>query len=313
MSYTNQRTAYGSTLVELGKENKNIVALEADLGKSTMSHMFQQMFPDRYFEMGIAEADMTSVAAGLAQTGKIPFTHSFAVFSAGRAYDQLRQTIGIGKLNVKVCGSSAGVSDFGDGATHQSVEDMAIMRAIPTMMVLCPADANETVHMVRAMADINGPCYIRLNRNDYANVTEENVPHEFGKPCVLREGNDVTVFACGVMVGKALKAAEQLEGKVSVRVVNVSCIKPLDEKTVVALSRDVKGVVTAEEHSVVGGLGSAVLQALAGEKIRVRQVGILDEYGISGHNYAEVLEALGLTSAHIAQAAQDLYDLEVAK
>lgn len=180
MSYVNQRIAYGKTLVELGHKNPNIVVLDADLGGSTMGKMFEQEFPDRHYEMGIAEANMTSVAAGLAQAGKIPFTNSFAVFAAGRAYDQIRQTICIGKLNVKICGSSAGMSDFGDGATHQSVEDVAIMRAIPNMTVLCPADANETVEATKAMAAMQGPCYMRLNRNDLPNVTEEGKPFVIG-------------------------------------------------------------------------------------------------------------------------------------
>ena len=172
MSDTNQRMVYGNTLVELGRQDQRIVVLDADLGGSTMGKLFEAEFPERHFEMGIAEANMTSVAAGLAQTGKIPFTNSFAVFAGGRAYDQIRQTIAIGKLNVKICGSSSGLSDFGDGATHQCVEDMAIFRAVPNMTVICPADANETREAVKAIAQMKGPCYLRLNRNDYPNVTK---------------------------------------------------------------------------------------------------------------------------------------------
>ena len=229
MSYNNQRIAYGNTLVELGGENKDIVVLDADLGGSTMGKLFEEAYPDRHFEMGIAEANMTSVAAGLAQTGKIPFTNSFAVFAGGRAYDQIRQTIAIGKLNVKICGSSSGMSDFGDGATHQAVEDIAIMRAIPNMTVICPADANETAEAVKAMVEYQGPCYLRLNRNDYDNVTEEGKKFEIGMPSILKEGKDVVIFATGYMAGLALKAAEELENKVSVKVVNVSTIKPLNK------------------------------------------------------------------------------------
>ena len=245
--YTNQRVAYGSTLVELGKENPNIVVLDADLCGSTMGKLFEQAFPERHFEVGIAEANMTSMAAGLALTGKIPFTNSFAVFSGGRAFDQIRQTVSMGRLNVKICGSSSGLSDFGDGGSHQCVEDLAIFRAVPNMTVLCPADANETVECVKAMAAWDGPCYLRLNRNDYENVTPEGKPFEIGKPYVLRPGTDVTVFATGYMVGLALQAAQALEGRVSVRVVNVPTIKPLDEALVNELAADVKGVVTAEE------------------------------------------------------------------
>ncbi len=227
MSYTNQRTAYGNTLVELGRENNKIVVLDADLGGSTMGKMFEEAYPERHFEMGIAEANMTSVAAGLAQMGKIPFTNSFAVFSGGRAYDQIRQTIAIGRLNVKICGSSSGLSDYGDGATHQSVEDMAIMRAVPNMTVLCPADANETVGAVRAMAEMEGPCYIRLNRNNYPNVTEEGKKFEIGTPSVLLQGDEIAVCATGYMAGLAMEAAEELENEISVRVINVSTIKPM--------------------------------------------------------------------------------------
>jgi len=306
MRYLNQRRAYGETLVWLGKKNERIVALEADLGKSTMSCLFQEEFPERYFEMGIAEANMTSVAAGLAQTGKIPFTHSFAVFSAGRAYDQIRQTISIGRLNVKICGSSSGLSDFGDGSTHQCVEDIAIMRAIPNMTVLCPADANETVKAVKAMAEMKGPCYIRLNRNDYENVTLPEDLFEIGMPSVIREGFEIVIFATGIMVLKALEAAKELEGKISVKVVNVSTIKPLNAKIIRELAKGCKGIVTAEEHSIIGGLGSAIAQALAKACKPIEFVGIEDDFGCSAHNYNELLEHYGLTKKHIINAINNI-------
>lgn len=302
MAYTNQRTAYGNTLVELGKDNKRIVVLDADLGGSTMGKLFEAAYPERHFEMGIAEANMTSVAAGLAQTGKIPFTNSFAVFAGGRAYDQIRQTIAIGKLNVKICGSSSGMSDFGDGATHQAVEDMAIMRAIPNMTVICPADANETVQAVAAITDMVGPCYIRLNRNDYENVTPEGKKFEIGMPSVLREGNEVVVFATGIMVGKTLEAADELKDKVSVKVVNVSTIKPMNKEVIINLVKGCKAVVTAEEHSIIGGLGSAISEALCKECKPIEYVGVEDTFGISGHNYKDVLDYHGLTKEHIVNA-----------
>ncbi len=306
MEYKNQRIAYGNTLVELGKENPNIVVLDADLGGSTMGKMFEAEYPDRHFEMGIAEANMTSVAAGLAQTGKIPFTNSFAVFAAGRAYDQIRQTIAIGKLNVKICGSSSGMSDFGDGATHQAVEDMAIMRAIPNMTVLSPADANETVEAVKAMVNMQGPCYIRLNRNDYENVTEAGKPFEIGKPTVLREGTQVAVLATGYMTGLALEAAKQLEGDISVKVINVSTIKPMNEEMIRPLVEGCRGIVTAEEHNIVGGLGSAVAEALRNQPMRMECVGIKDTFGCSAHNYKDVLNYHGLTTEHIVEAIQKM-------
>lgn len=302
MSYSNQRIAYGNTLVELGKEDQRIVVLDADLGGSTMGKLFETEYPDRHFEMGIAEANMTSVAAGLAQTGKIPFTNSFAVFAGGRAYDQIRQTIAIGKLNVKICGSSSGMSDFGDGATHQAVEDLAIMRAIPNMTVICPADANETVQAVKAVVDFNGPCYIRLNRNDYENVTAEDQPFKIGTPTVLKEGSEVVVFATGIMVGKALEAAQELKDKVSVKVVNVSTIKPMNKEAIINMVKGCKAVVTAEEHSIVGGLGSAISEVLCKECKPIEYVGVNDTFGSSAHNYQDVLNYYGLTKEHIAEA-----------
>jgi transketolase len=302
MSYTNQRLAYGNTLVEIGKENEKIVVLDADLCGSTMGKIFEQQFPDRHIELGIAEADMVSVSAGLAQTGKIPFANSFAVFISGRAFDQIRQTIAIGKLNVKLVGSSAGLSDFGDGATHQSVEDIAIMRAIPNMVVLCPADANETVEATKAIAKYHGPVYMRLNRNDYDNVTKEGTPFKIGEPTVLKEGKDIVVFATGYMVGLALKAAESLKDSVSVKVVNVSTIKPLNNERIIELAKDCKAVVTAEEHSVVGGLGSAVAEALCKSYKPIEFVGIKDEFGCSAHNYLELLDHYGLTQEVIEEA-----------
>ncbi|MDF2942313.1 MAG: transketolase subunit [Herbinix sp.] len=306
MAYTNQRMAYGNTLVELGKEDKRIVVLDADLGGSTMGKLFEVAYPERHFEMGIAEANMTSVAAGLAQTGKIPFTNSFAVFAGGRAYDQIRQTIATGKLNVKICGSSSGMSDFGDGATHQAVEDIAIMRAIPNMTVICPADANETVQAVKAVIDMSGPCYIRLNRNDYENVTTEDKPFEIGVPSVLKEGSDIVVFATGIMVGKALEAAAKLNDKVSVKVVNVSTIKPLNKEVVISLVKGCKAIVTVEEHSIVGGLGSAISEVLCKECKPIEFVGVNDTFGSSAHNYDDVLNYYGLTKDNIVKAIEKM-------
>ena len=209
-----QRLAYGEEIVALGGENPNVVALEADLGKSTMSTLFQQAYPDRYFEMGIAEQDMLSTAAGLAASGKIPFCSTFAVFIAGRAFDQIRQTISIGKLNVKICGSSSGLSDFGDGATHQEIEDLALMSAIPNMTVLTPCDATETRQAVRAAAEIEGPVYIRVVRNDLPDFIQESDHFELGKLRTLKDGSDVAILAHGSMVAPAMKAADLLAAKI---------------------------------------------------------------------------------------------------
>jgi len=303
MATNSLRTAYGEALVALGKDNKNIVVLEADLGKSTMSNLFQVAYPERYFEMSIAEANMASTAAGLSLTGKIPFINSFAVFSTGRCYDQLRQTISIPGLNVKICGSSAGLSDYGDGSTHQSVEDMGLMRGIPGMTVLVPVDAVETTKMVAAMVNQPGPVYIRINRNDLPILTPTDTPFEIGKLYTMREGKDVVVFANGVMVSRALTAAEELAAEgVSVKVVNVSSVKPLDRKAVIECAKGMKAVVTAEEHSVIGGLGSAIAEALRLEKVAPLDfVGIEDVFGTSALNYEELLVHYGLT----AQANKD--------
>ena len=304
MKMSNQRTVYGQTLVELGKENQRIVVLEADLGKSTQSYAFSQEFPERYFEMGIAEADMTSFAAGLSLTGKIPFTNSFAVFAAGRAYDQIRQGIAIPKLNVKIVGSSAGMSDFGDGATHQSVEDVAIMRAIPNMTVLVPADAPQLKAMVKWMVDYDGPVYLRVSRNDLPEVTGEH-PDPI-TPAVLREGTDAAVVACGIMVAPALEAAEKLAAEgISVRVINVPCLKPFADEKVKELLAGVEKIVAAEEHSYIGGLSQALAWALRGDGRPLETVSIPDVFGQSASNPPELLVHYGLTVDHIAEKVKE--------
>lgn len=299
MKYSNQRTAYGEELMALGRVNRDIVVCEADLGKSTMTNAFQQAFPQRYFEMGIAEANMTSFAAGLSLTGKIAFTNSFAVFAAGRAYDQIRQGIAIGRLNVKVVGSSAGLSDFGDGATHQAVEDIAIMRAIPNMVVLVPADAPQLRAMVRWMVDYEGPVYLRVSRNDLPQVTGET-PDPI-RPAVLREGTDAAVAACGVMAGQAMAAAELLQKEdISLRVVNVPCLKPFPEDAVYEALRGVKAIVTAEEHSLIGGLSAALAWAFRGDGRPMEAVAVMDAFGQSAQNVDDLMAHYGLTAKNIA-------------
>ena len=300
------RLAYGQALVELGREDERIVVLEADLGKSTMSILFQEEYPDRYFEMGIAEANMAGTAAGLSLVGKIPFIHSFAVFASGRAYDQIRQSIALVGLNVKICGSSAGLSDFGDGSTHQSIEDMALMRAIPNMTVLVPVDAVETRKMVKAMVDWDGPVYIRINRNDLPVITDPDSDFEIGKLQVVRDGSDVAVFANGVMVSMALEAAEELaKDGISVKVINASTVKPLTDEEVLAHVEGCRGVVTAEEHSIIGGLGSAVASALRRERdLPIEFVGVRDSFGTSALSYEELLNHYGLTADAIKDAVK---------
>jgi transketolase len=307
MATQNPREVYGRTLVEIGREDPRIVVLEADLGKSTMSCYFEQEFPERFFEMGIAEANMTSFAAGLSLAGKIPFTNSFAVFAAGRAFDQIRQGICIAGLNVRIVGSSCGLSDFGDGSTHQSIEDIAIMRALPNMTVLVPSDGNETRTMTRALADYQGPVYLRITRSDLPDVMSAEEPFVAGKPHLIRPGNDIVVFANGQMVCVALSAAELLAGEgISLRVVNVSSMKPVDKAAIMALVSGMKGVITAEEHSVIGGLASLISEILQGQSIPLKAIGIEDRFGQSALSHEDLLEVYGLTPKRIAAAARQL-------
>jgi len=308
MTPPNLRSAYGASLVRLGKKDGRVVALEADLGKSTQSVMFQAEFPDRYFQMGIAEQNMTSTAAGFALAGMIPFIHSFAVFASGRAYDQLRNSICIPNLPVRICGSSAGLSDFGDGKTHQAVEDAALMRALPNMTVLSPADSIEVEKMMDCLLDWKGPVYLRINRNDLPFVNPPEEPYSIGKVTMLRDGSHAAIFASGIMVSRALEAAAGLASEgISVRVLNVSTLKPLDRDAVIRHAAGVDAIVTAEEHSVIGGLGSAVVEALRGvSHAPVEFVGIPDSFGISAEGYDELLAFFGLTSVAVANAVRTL-------
>ena len=308
MTSPNLRSAYGESLVRLGKKDARVVALEADLGKSTQSVMFQAEFPDRYFQMGIAEQNLASTAAGFALAGMIPFIHSFAVFAAGRTYDQLRNSICIPNLPVRICGSSAGLSDFGDGKTHQGVEDVALMRALPNMTVLCPADSIEVEKMMDCLLNWKGPVYIRINRNDLPFVSPPDEPYAIGKLTKLREGSDAAIFASGIMVSKALEAAGtlQVEG-ISVRVLDVGTLKPLDREAVIRHAAGMDAIVTAEEHSVIGGLGSAVVEALRGVgHAPVEFVGIPDSFGISAESYDSLLAHFGLTSEAVAKTVRTL-------
>lgn len=302
----NPRQAYGEELVALGAENKKVVVLEADLSKSTMSTLFEQAYPDRFFEMGIAEQNMLSTAAGLAASGKIPFCSTFSVFASGRAYDQIRQTIAIGRLNVKICGSSAGLSDFGDGSTHQSVEDIALMSAIPGMTVLAPCDAEETRQAVRAAVEIDGPVFIRVVRNDLPALVPEGGAFT-GRPLTLREGRDVLLLAHGCMTARAVDAAALLEAKgISSKVVNVPMLKPFPYKAIAGMASEVRAVVTAEDHSFIGGLASAAALALRKSATPMAYVAIEDRFGQSARALEELMEHYGLTAGHIAECALEL-------
>ena len=306
-TYNNQRNAYGETLVELGKTDNRIVVLDADLCKSTMSVLFQDTFPERFFEMGIAEANMMSMAAGLAVSGKIAFASSFAVFASGRAYDQIRQTISIGKLNVKVCGSSSGLSDYGDGSTHQAIDDVAIMSAIPNMTILTPCDATETRLAVRAAAAHQGPVYLRVNRNPVLDVLPKDATLKIGQVRVLKEGRNVLLLAHGVMVEKSIQAADLLEKEgISAKVASITTMKPFDYDGVAKLAQGMKGVVTAEEHSYIGGLAAATALALRESAVPMDYLAINDVFGESAHRPEDLQVAFGLTPDNIVQKAKRL-------
>ncbi len=310
MSTMSLREAYGKSLVEAGTVNKNVVVLEADLRNSTRTVLFRNKFPDRFFEMGIAEQNMASTAAGFALAGKIPFMNSFAVFASGRAYDQIRNSICIPRLSVRICGSSSGLSDFGDGKTHQAVEDVALMRAIPNMTVLVPVDAIEMEKMVEASINYNGPVYFRVNRNDLPVYTDPSIPYRIGEMNVIRQGSDVVIFSNGVMISKSMEASEKLAGEgISVKIVNVSTVKPLDKKAVLSHIEGAKGVVAAEEHSVIGGLGSAIAEVLRmNRKMPLDFVGIEDSFGLSALNYEELLLRYGLSSQAVIRAVRTVLD-----
>ena len=301
------RKAYGESLVELGKINPDIVVLEADLGKSTMSYMFKEAYRERYFEMGIAEQNMASVSAGLALTGKIPFYSTFAVFASGRAYDQIRCSIAIPGLNVRICGSSCGLSDFGDGKTHQSVEDANILRAMPNMTVLNPVDAVETGKMMKAVVSHKGPVYIRINRDELPVYTQADGEYQIGKLYPVTEGSDAVIFATGIMVSKSVEAASKLKAEgITVQVINVSTLKPLIKEEVLKYALGKKAIITAEEAVKTGGLGNTIAALLFGEvNAPFRQVAIDDIFGTSAHSYEELLVRFGLSATDVYSAVKD--------
>lgn len=299
------RDSYGSALVKLGRVNPNVVVLDADLSKSTKTGAFAKEFPERFFQMGIAEADMTSTAAGMATCGKIPFISSFAVFSTGRAFDQVRNSIGYSHLNVKIAATHAGITVGEDGGSHQSIEDIALMRAIPGMTVIAPADGNDAEAAVYAAAEIDGPVYLRFGRAPMPVIFPPGRKFVVGKADRLREGNDATIIANGVMVPEALAAAETLAGSgQQVRVVNVSTIKPIDVEEIVAAARETGAVVTAEEHSVVGGLASAVAEVVVRHQpVPMEFIGIQDRFGQSG-SPAMLMREYGMTAEDIVAAVE---------
>lgn len=308
MSKIATREAYGKALAELGDEIKDIVVLDADLSKSTKTAVFGEKYPERFFNMGIAEQDMMGTAAGFATCGKIPFASTFAVFATGRAFEQIRNSICYPRLNVKIAATHAGITVGEDGATHQSVEDIALMRSLPNMTVINPADAVEAKKAVRAAASYEGPVYLRLGRHPVDTIFDDRYKFNIGKGALLREGKDVALIATGVMVGRALEAAESLKTQgIDAMVINMSTIKPID-KAIILKAAQCRAIVTAEEHSIIGGLGSAVAEVLAEERpIIMKRIGIDDKFGQSGKP-EQLLEYYGLTAQNITETAKSLIE-----
>lgn len=299
------REAYGRVLVELGKDCPELVVLDADLSKSTKTAEFAKCYPDRFFDMGIAEQNMMGTAAGFALAGKIPCASTFAIFATGRAYDQVRNAIAYPGLNVKIVATHAGVTVGEDGASHQTIEDISLMRTLPNMTVIVPADALEAAQAVAAAVKMQGPVYIRLGRPAFPDILKEDYQFQIGKAVLLRDGSAAVIFAAGVMVSMALEAASVMAGDgVEVAVVNVSSIKPLDKETIVQMARKTGAVVTAEEHSIYGGLGSAVAEVLGeNHPVSLERVGIRDRFGESG-SPEQLLEVCGLTVENIVKAVR---------
>ncbi len=301
------RDAYGKALAELGGRNPDVVVLDADLSRSTKTGDFYDVYPDRFFNIGIAEANMMGIAAGFATAGKIPFASTFAIFGTMRAADQVRNSICYPNLNVKIALTHAGITLGEDGASHQTVEDIAVMRALPNMTVIVPADGEETMQAVNAAAEYVGPVYLRLGRPKVPAVFDSSYKFEIGKGVVVHEGDDVAVIACGVMLSPAIEAARELAGEgISVRVINMPTIKPIDRDLIIAAARETKGIVTAEEHSIIGGLGAAVAEVVSETApTRVLRVGVMDTFGESGKP-DQLLVKYGLTKEHIVRKIKEI-------
>lgn len=301
------REVYGRTLVDLGKNYPDLVVLDADLTVSTKTNLFGKEFPSRFFTMGVSEQDMMATAAGFALAGKLPFASTFAVFATGRAWEHVRQSIAFPNLNVKIVATHAGLTVGEDGATHQALEDIALMRVLPNMTVIVPADAVETEKVIRTIIDVKGPTYVRLARAKFPTIFKDTYHFEIGKAPILREGKHVAIFATGIMVSKALEAAEFLQKEgISAFVVNVSSIKPIDIETITELASETGAVVTAEDHNIIGGLGGAIAEVL-GEHAPspMKRIGMRDRFGTSG-NGLELLEYFGLGSQNIVMAVHEL-------
>ena len=306
----NPRNAYGEALIELGKKHKNLVVLDADLSKSTKTIMFAKEYPDRFFEMGIAEANMITTAAGMASCGKIPFVSTFAVFATGRVYDQIRMDIAYSKANVKIFATHGGISVGKDGVSHQMIEDIALMRVLPNMTVIAPSDATQTGKIVHLMAEKQGPVYARVGRADAPLIYDKKdlKDIQIGKGMTVKDGKDITIIATGTMVEPAIEAQKALKKeKISARIIDMHTIKPLDEKLVLKCAKETNAIITAEEHSIIGGLGAAVAEIIADKNINIKflRMGIKDRFCESG-NPVDLLEKYQLNEKHMVKFAKKI-------
>ena len=294
------RQSYGEALLELGKENEKIVVLDADLATATKTIDFAKEYPERFFDIGIAEADMIGTAAGLSLCGKIPYASTFAVFAAGRTYDQIRNSICYPDLNVKICATHAGVTVGEDGATHQMIEDISLMRTLPNMKVFCPSDDIQTKWIIKEISNLKGPCYVRLCRLGNKDIYKENQKFEIGKMVQIGEGNDATIFATGITVSEAIKAQEELKTNgINVRVVDIHTIKPIDEEMIIKCAKETKRLISVEDHSIIGGIGSAISEVLTSKyPSKLERMGINDTFGKSG-KANELLEYFQIDSKAI--------------
>ena len=294
------RQSYGEALEELGNENENVVVLDADLSAATKTSIFAKKFPERFFDIGIAEANMLGIAAGMASWGKIPYISTFAAFAAGRAYDQIRSSVCYPNLNVKICATHCGITVGEDGATHQMLEDLALMRALPNMLVISPSDSVEAKALTKEISKIKGPAYMRLARLATPTIDEENQKFEIGKAIQIGEGTDATIFATGVTVSEALKAKEILKAKgIDIRVVDVHTIKPIDKDMIIKCAKETKRLISLEDHNIIGGLGSAISEVLTDEyPCKLERLGIKDVFGKSG-NAVELMKYFEIASDKI--------------
>jgi transketolase len=304
------RVAYGKSLVELAKLNQDIVVLDADLSSSTQTKFFAKEFPERFFNMGIAEANMVSTAAGLAKAGKIPFVSSFAMFATGRAWEQVRNSVAHNHANVKICATHAGLTVGEDGASHQIIEDIALMKSIPGMVVIVPADAKETERVMQAVTAYHGPVYVRLGRSALAVLFDDKYDFQIGKANVVNAGEDLTIMACGIMVSAAVEAAKILKEKhnKSIEVINIASIKPLDTETIVNSALKTRNIIVAEEHNIWGGLGDSVASALlenCSEKLNFKRLGVNDSFGQSG-KAEDLLVHYGLTAENLVKLSLEM-------